>query len=108
MYRRGGKGGKALHENRGSKKVVCFFSLHVSLRRGNGLNKSSSENVRDVVDGWIGLLRLNKDGFLIPKRLKIDFCVPGVHTVAVCDDVCMIGLLAPPATCSCSRSDVIW
>lgn len=91
-----------------AKQSCVFFSLQVSLRRGNGLNKSSSENVRDVADCWIGLLRLNKDGFLIPKRLKIDFCVPGVHTVAVCDDVCMIGLLAPPATCSCSRSDVIW
>lgn len=75
------------------------------LRRGGGLNRSSSENVRAVepVGGW-GLLRLKIDGFLIPKRPKIDFGCPGVVAlgVPVCDEVWR----APPATCSCSRREM--
>lgn len=49
------------------------------LRRGGGLNKSSSENVLAVAppEGW-GLLRLNIDGFLIPSRPNNVFGAPGV------------------------------
>lgn len=50
------------------------------LRRGGGLNKSSSEKVLAVAPpegGW-GLLRLNIDGFLIPSRPNNVFGAPGV------------------------------
>lgn len=49
------------------------------LRRGGGLNKSSSEKVLAVAppEGW-GLLRLKIDGFLIPSRPNNVFGAPGV------------------------------
>lgn len=83
----------------------CFLS---SLRRGMGLRRSSSEKVRAAElpwGGW-GLLRLKIDGFLIPNRPKMDFCVPGVVTMACGTPVCIAALLAAPATCSCSLSDM--
>jgi hypothetical protein len=88
-------------------KNVCI--KRASLRRGGGLKRSSSENVRAVeLVGICGLLRLKIDGFLIPKRLKIDFreSLPGVVTFADGIDDCMMELLAAPATCNCSRNDM--
>lgn len=80
------------------------------LRRGVGLKRSSSEKVRAVEldEGNWGLLRLKIDGFLIPKRLKIDFLdsLPGVVAFPTELEPCIIGLFAAPATCNCSLNDM--
>lgn len=84
--------------------------LHIfSLRRGGGRKRSSSENVLAVVEPGklgCGLLRLNNDGFLIPKRPKMDFCALGVVGAFACGADCITGLFAAPATCNCSLSDM--
>lgn len=78
-----------------------------SLRRGIGLKRSSSEKVRAAEPCWgWGLLRLKRDGFLIPNLPKMDFGAFGVVSFAKGAPVCIAALPDAPATWSCSRREM--
>lgn len=80
------------------KKRNSIMSLSV-LRRGGGRNRSSNENVRAVAPpGACGLLRLNIDGFRIPKRPKMVRGAPGVVAVDCGAEFVVVN-------CNCSRND---